>query len=121
MVDRRTIQLAEFGDEYRKYMARTWQLAPFVGGLVVGRRLSAPRRTPHLGIWLLLVGVTVIYRTWTPLLFLVVCAPSFYRRARREERALEAVFGAGWHTYAARVPMFVPQGRLGEKQAGARQ
>ncbi len=67
------------------------------------------RHPMYLGYWLLLLGVTLIYRTWTPLLFLVTCLASFSRRARREERALAERFGAEWTAYAARVPMFAPR------------
>ena len=70
------------------------------------------RHPMYLGYWLVLLGVTLIYRTWTPLAFLVICLPSFYRRARREEKALEAMFGAEWQAYASRVPMFVPRWSL---------
>ncbi|MFQ6059099.1 MAG: methyltransferase family protein [Anaerolineae bacterium] len=67
------------------------------------------RHPMYLGYWLLLAGVALIYRTWSPLLFLAMFVPAFYRRAQREEQALEAMFGAEWQAYAARVPMFVPR------------
>lgn len=67
------------------------------------------RHPMYLGYWLLLAGVALIYRTWSPLLLLTMFVPAFYRRAQREERALEVVLGAEWQAYASRVPMFVPR------------
>lgn len=61
----------------------------------------------------------LVYRTWSPLLWLVVCVLAFYRRARREEEALETEFGREWRAYAARVPMFVP--RLAARRTGEQQ
>jgi protein-S-isoprenylcysteine O-methyltransferase Ste14 len=70
------------------------------------------RHPMYLGYWLVIARVTLIYRTWSPLLWLVVCVPAFNRRARREEQALAALFGVEWQVYAARVPMFVPRWRM---------
>ena len=67
------------------------------------------RHPMYLGYWLLLVGVTLIYRTWTPLLFLVMCLASFSRRAEREEKVLAEKFADEWRAYVARVPRFVPR------------
>ncbi|GAB4577301.1 MAG: hypothetical protein Fur0022_00320 [Anaerolineales bacterium] len=67
------------------------------------------RHPMYLGYWLLLAGVTAMYRTWTPLLLLAMCAVSFYRRARREEAALENAFGAAWQAYQARTGRFLPR------------
>ena len=46
------------------------------------------RHPLYLGYWFLLLGVTLIYLTWTPLLLFVMCLAAFYRRARREDEAL---------------------------------
>ncbi len=59
------------------------------------------------GYWFLIAGLVLVYRTWSPLLFLGLCLPGFYRRARCEETALETVFDAEWRAFAARVPMFM--------------
>lgn len=67
------------------------------------------RHPMYLGYWLLLAGMVAIYRTWSPLIFLVMLIASLYRRARREEQALEAAFGDEWRQYAARAPMFIPR------------
>ncbi len=69
------------------------------------------RHPMYLGYWLLLAGVMLIFRTWTPFLFFVICLASFYRRARREELALAERFGAAWHAYAARTGFLVPSMR----------
>jgi len=66
------------------------------------------RHPMYLGYWLALAGVTLVYRTWTPLLFLVMCVPSFYRRAQREEVALATAFGDEWRGYAARAKFLIP-------------
>jgi protein-S-isoprenylcysteine O-methyltransferase Ste14 len=66
------------------------------------------RHPMYLGCWLLLAGVTLVYGTWTPLVFLVMCVPSFYRRARREEAALASAFSAEWQRYAARTKFMIP-------------
>ncbi len=69
------------------------------------------RHPIYLGYWFLLAGVFVIYRTLTPLVFILLMVASLSRRARREDIALEATFGDEWRRYAARVPMFVPRWR----------
>lgn len=66
------------------------------------------RHPMYLGYWLVLLGVTLIYQTWTPLLFLVMSIASFYRRARREESALAERFGEEWHAYALRTKFLIP-------------
>ncbi len=66
------------------------------------------RHPMYLGYWLVFAGVTLVYHTWTPLLFLVMCAPSFYRRAQREEIALAAAFGAEWQAYTAHTKFLIP-------------
>lgn len=69
------------------------------------------RHPIYLAYWLLLAGVFVIYRTLTPLVFLLLMVASLSRRARREDVVLEATFGDEWRGYAARVPMFLPRWR----------
>lgn len=75
------------------------------------------RHPMYLGYWLLLVGVTLFFRTWTPFVFLMICLP-LYRRAQREEKALAEKFADEWQAYAARVSMFVPRALLGAKRGG---
>lgn len=66
------------------------------------------RHPMYLGYWLVLAGVTLIYLTWTPLVILLVCLASFYRRAQREEAALAAAFGAEWQAYQMRTKFLIP-------------
>ncbi len=66
------------------------------------------RHPIYLGYWLLLLGVTLIYRTWTPLLLFVMCLAAFYRRARREEEALAERFGDEWRAYTRRTKFLIP-------------
>lgn len=67
------------------------------------------RHPIYLSYWLMLLGLLAIYRTWMPLLTLIVVMASLTRRARREEQVLEATFGQTWQAYAQRVPMFLPR------------
>ncbi len=66
------------------------------------------RHPMYSGYWLLLVGLMLLYRTWTPLLFLVISILSFYRRALREESALAERFGEEWRAYAMRTRFLIP-------------
>jgi len=66
------------------------------------------RHPMYLGYWLLFAGVLLIYRTWTPVVLLVICVPAFYRRARREEAALEGRFGLEWREYKTRTAFMIP-------------
>ncbi len=69
------------------------------------------RHPMYLSYWLLLAGLLIVYRTWTPLLLLALMLAAMVGRARREEEALAATFGEAWREYAARVPKFVPRWR----------
>jgi protein-S-isoprenylcysteine O-methyltransferase Ste14 len=55
-------------------------------------------------------GGVLIYRTWT-LAFLAVNSLFLVIRARREEQALAAEFGAQWEAYCQRVPAWMPRFR----------
>ena len=66
------------------------------------------RHPMYLGYWLVLLGVTLMYRTWTPLLLFVMCLASFYRRARREEEALAERFGDEWRVYTRQTKFLIP-------------
>ncbi len=67
------------------------------------------RHPMYIGYWLVMLGVLLTYRTWTPLLLLIVIVPSFYRRARREEISLGKMFGEEYQAYARHVPIFLPR------------
>lgn len=74
------------------------------------------RHPMYLGYWLVMVGVLLMYLTWTPLVLLIVTVPSFYRRARREENSLQETFGLEWQAYAKNVPMFLPPWKKKSKE-----
>ena len=73
------------------------------------------RHPMYLGYWLVIFGVLLTDRTWTPLLSLIMTVPSFHRRARREEISLGEIFGEEWQTYVKHVPMFLPDWKLNRK------
>ena len=54
------------------------------------------------------VGALGLYRTWTTLLF-VAQLPVLLVRARLEEEALQAEFGATWQAYRDEVPRWRPK------------
>ena len=53
------------------------------------------------------IGGLLLYRTWAMLLFAVAMF-GLIVRARREEEALSAEFGAIWEAYGRRVPAWLP-------------
>ena len=74
------------------------------------------RHPMYLGYWLVMFGVLLTYRTWTPLLLLIMTVPSFHRRARREEISLEEMFGEEYQAYVKNVPMFLPNWKIKSKE-----
>ncbi|MBI5297262.1 MAG: isoprenylcysteine carboxylmethyltransferase family protein [Chloroflexi bacterium] len=65
------------------------------------------RHPMYAGILLAELGALLIYHTWTTLFFMCL-APMLLLRARREEAALAAEFGAQWLEYCRRVPFLLP-------------
>ena len=64
------------------------------------------RNPMYVGIIAATLGGLLIYRTWS-----LVFALTFFGlviRARREEEALSAEFGATWEAYCQRVPAWLP-------------
>jgi protein-S-isoprenylcysteine O-methyltransferase Ste14 len=74
------------------------------------------RHPMYLGYWLVMFGVLLTYRTWTPLLLLIMTVSSFHRRARREEISLGEMFGEEWQAYVKHVPMFLPRWKKKSKE-----
>ena len=68
------------------------------------------RHPMYLGLMMAAFGGVLIYRTWT-LAFLAVNSLFLVIRARREEQALAAEFGAQWEAYCQRVPAWMPRFR----------
>jgi protein-S-isoprenylcysteine O-methyltransferase Ste14 len=83
--------------------------------LVTTGPYSFVRHPMYLAVMLAGLGGLLLYRTWA-MLFFSLNVFGLVVRARREERAMGAEFGAEWTEYARRVPSFVP--RLGRKKAG---
>jgi protein-S-isoprenylcysteine O-methyltransferase Ste14 len=83
--------------------------------LVTGGPFAVVRHPMYLGYQLAAVGALLLYRTWTTAL-LVPAALALALRARREEAALAARFGAAWMDYRRRVPAWLPRFR-GEREA----
>jgi protein-S-isoprenylcysteine O-methyltransferase Ste14 len=61
----------------------------------------------YLGFWMAALGGLLLYGTWTMVLILLG-APVFVKRARREEEALVSVFGDQYEAYQRKVPAFIP-------------
>ena len=75
------------------------------------------RHPMYIGYWLVMFGVLLTYRTWTPLVLLIMTLPSFYRRARREEISLEEMIGEEWQVYVKIAPMFLPRWKKKSKES----
>jgi protein-S-isoprenylcysteine O-methyltransferase Ste14 len=84
--------------------------------LIQGGPYAFSRHPMYLGYWLVMLGVLLTYRTWTPLLLLIMTIPSFHRRARREEISLGEIFGEEWQTYVKHVPMFLPDWKINRRR-----
>jgi len=66
------------------------------------------RHPMYLAQALAILGALLVYRTWTTVFMLMmVLAP--VRKARDEDRLLEAEFGAAYRDYRARVPSVLPR------------
>ena len=66
------------------------------------------RHPLYLGLQTAALGGLLIFRTWT-LVFVTVNFLGLVIRARREEQALAAEFGAKWEAYSRRVPAWIPR------------
>jgi protein-S-isoprenylcysteine O-methyltransferase Ste14 len=65
------------------------------------------RHPLYLGLQIAALGGLLVYRTWT-LAFVTINFLGLFIRARREEQALAAEFGAHWDEYRQRVPAWIP-------------
>lgn len=76
--------------------------------LVTGGPYALVRHPMYSGLVLAGLGSLLLYATWTSLFF-ALFAPAVLLRARHEEAALQAEFGAAWQAYCRRVPAFFPR------------
>jgi protein-S-isoprenylcysteine O-methyltransferase Ste14 len=67
------------------------------------------RHPMYLAVIIAGIGGLLLYRTWAMLLFAAAMF-GLTVRARREERALAAEFGADWEAYRRCVPAWLPHG-----------
>lgn len=66
------------------------------------------RHPMYLGFWMAALGGLLLYGTWT-MAMILLGAPVFVKRARREEEALVSAFGEDYETYRRKVPAFIPR------------
>ncbi|HPH94663.1 MAG TPA: isoprenylcysteine carboxylmethyltransferase family protein [Anaerolineaceae bacterium] len=94
----------------RNYYVSTSQGALLLAGqsLVTGGPYALVRHPMYSGLVLAGLGSLLLYATWTSLFF-ALFAPVVLLRARHEEAALQAEFGAAWQAYCRRVPAFFPR------------
>ena len=76
--------------------------------LITGGPFALVRHPMYLGAQMAEIGALLIYRTWSSAL-IGLNALTLVQRARREEEALAAEFGAAWEAYRARVPFLYPR------------
>jgi protein-S-isoprenylcysteine O-methyltransferase Ste14 len=62
----------------------------------------------YLGHLIFVMGLAVTFWSWFALLLLGARAVWFHRRVRRDERRLEARFGAEYVAYCRRVSRWIP-------------
>ena len=74
--------------------------------LITRGPFAVVRHPMYLGLMLASVGGLLVYRTWT--LVFALTFLGLFVRARREEEALAAEFGAEWEEYKRRVPGWIP-------------
>ncbi len=93
----------------KQYFVSTTQGALLYAGhrLVTSGPYAWIRHPIYTGILLVGLGGLLIYLNWTFVL-IALHFPGLTLRARREEEALKAEFGADWEDYCRRTPRFLP-------------
>jgi protein-S-isoprenylcysteine O-methyltransferase Ste14 len=66
------------------------------------------RNPMYLGHLIFMVGLAITFRSWAALALLAFHLVWFDRRAREDEAHLEALFGADYAAYRARVKRWIP-------------
>lgn len=94
----------------REYFVSTSQRAVLFAGqvLITAGPFAIVRHPMYLGILLVGLGGTLLYRTWT-MVFIIVMYLGLRLRARREEKVLAAAFGEQWQDYVFSVPPWLPR------------
>ena len=88
--------------------------------LITSGPFAYVRHPMYLGFWMAALGGLLLYGTWT-MAVLLLGAPIFGKRARREEEALLLVFGEEYRAYQRRVPAFLPHLSRRKQAAGSDQ
>lgn len=65
------------------------------------------RHPMYLAFSIAALGANLLFHNWTAIILLLV-SPVLIRRAKHEEKLLEAEFGEEWQAYASRVPKWFP-------------
>lgn len=76
--------------------------------LIISGPYAYVRHPMYLGFWMAALGGLLLYGTWT-MAVILLGAPIFVKRARREEEALISVFGEEYIAYQRIVPAFFPR------------
>jgi protein-S-isoprenylcysteine O-methyltransferase Ste14 len=76
--------------------------------LVTSGPFAVVRHPMYVGGIMAELGALLLFRSWAAAL-VALQAPVLIVRARREEEALAAEFGAAWAAYCARVPGWLPR------------
>lgn len=76
--------------------------------LITTGPFACVRHPMYLGVLMTAWGALLIYQTWANV-FAAIAFLGLFLRARREEQALAAGFGAEWEAYCRKVPAWIPR------------
>jgi protein-S-isoprenylcysteine O-methyltransferase Ste14 len=92
-------------------IAAAWRVllaAQKAGELATAGPYTRVRHPQYSGLLLIMLGFLVQWPTIPTLVMFPALALAYRRLATREEREVQAQFGAAWEQYAQRTPRFVP-------------